>query len=104
MNLRADDINYNPVFFSYAIFDKVSDSVDLFSDKEHFNPLLALENVKIHEYEGITAALQDLCKAGTKIGVDKNKVNAELDLIIKDNCVSMENVVESIKACKTKIE
>jgi hypothetical protein len=104
MNLRADDINYNPVFFSYAIFNKLSDSVDLFSDKEHFNPDFTMENVLIHEYEGITAALQDLCKAGTKIGVDKNKVNAELDLIIKDNCVSMDNVVEGIKACKTKIE
>lgn len=63
-----------------------------------------MDNVKIHEYDGIKAALQDLCKAGTKIGVDKNKVNAELDLIIKDNCVNMDSVVEGIKACKTQIE
>lgn len=36
MNLRAEDIEYNPVFFSYAIFNKESNSVDLFADAAHW--------------------------------------------------------------------
>lgn len=60
-----------------------------------------MEDVTIHEYNSISKALKDLCAAGKKIGVDRNKVNAEFDLIIKDNSVNMDNVLETIKACKT---
>lgn len=102
MNLRASDIEYNPVFFSYAIFTKESGIVDLFTDKKHFEK--PLENVLLHDYNSINDHLKELVSQGAKIGVDKNKCNAELDLIIKDNSVNLDNVVETIKACKTQVE
>jgi Xaa-Pro aminopeptidase len=36
LNLRGSDIDFNPVFFSFAIFYKETNAVDLFVDQAHF--------------------------------------------------------------------
>lgn len=53
MNLRATDIEYNPVFFSYALFDKESGKIDLFTDEKHWVGAHGLEDVTIHKYDNI---------------------------------------------------
>jgi Xaa-Pro aminopeptidase len=35
LNLRGNDIQYNPVFFSYAIFYKATKTTELFVDDKH---------------------------------------------------------------------
>lgn len=58
-------------------------------------------NVTVAPYDSIIATLKALVASGQKVGVDRNKCNAELDLHIKDSFVNMDNMLETIKACKT---
>lgn len=54
LNLRGTDIEFNPVFFSYAIFHVATKSVDLFISEEKTTQVteyLSSINVKIKPYE-----------------------------------------------------
>jgi Xaa-Pro aminopeptidase len=54
LNLRGTDIEFNPVFFSYAIFHVATKSVDLFISAEKTTQVteyLSSINVKIKPYE-----------------------------------------------------
>lgn len=108
LNMRGMDIEFNPVFFSNAIFHMESKSVDLFIDASHFDETahayLKSINVTLKPYDDIVKELQLLVAVGKKIGYDSNKCNSELDLHISKNAVKKDNIVETIKACKTSVE
>ena len=63
LNLRGSDIDFNPVFFSFALFKKDTSSVDLFVDEIHFQneetkAYLQQINVTLKPYDSIDDALQ----------------------------------------------
>jgi Xaa-Pro aminopeptidase len=59
LNLRGNDIEFNPLFFSYLLFSKdtenINFSLDLFINKdkiseEHIQKYLSENNVQVHHY------------------------------------------------------
>lgn len=54
-------------------------------------------------YEAIETELKSRIANGI-VGYDANKCNSRLESIIKGACVKKDNVVETIKACKTQVE
>jgi len=101
LNLRGDDIEYNPLFFSYVLFhregskDNETYRADLFIDQvkvqeEAVLAHLAANNVSVHDYTGAVGKLQEYAaaheaaagdgaegatKAKKKISVDKKQIN-----------------------------
>ena len=110
VNMRGNDIKYNPVFFAYAIFFPSTEipSLRLFiteqkvSDvKEHLNE----NSIEIHDYSAITEHLKTLAAEKKKIGFDENSCNQLLFEAFKDaEPVNCDNVVEAIKAVKNPTE
>lgn len=55
LNLRGDDIQFNPLFFSYLIFHKEG-KADLFIEKSQVSDVekyLADNNITVHPYESV---------------------------------------------------
>ena len=86
MNIRADDIAYNPLAVSYAIV--YSDSAFLFINTKRVLPealsYLQENGVTVREYEEIDAALEGIDAAMT-ILVDPSSINYDLYTILKHN-------------------
>jgi Xaa-Pro aminopeptidase len=57
LNLRGNDIDFNPVFFSYLIFHPSTKKVDLFIDAVKLSDLpqgyLTENNITVKPYEAI---------------------------------------------------
>ena len=60
LNLRGNDIQFNPLFFSYAIFttndERNTYKVDLFLNQEKVKDILGYlqgNNIHVHDYNGI---------------------------------------------------
>jgi Xaa-Pro aminopeptidase len=108
LNLRGNDIEFNPVFFSYLVWSPKDFSAVLFCDEKHFGAetkeYLDLLNCKVQPYGDIVPYLQAQVQQKKKIGVDLNKCNSELRRHIATCMVEKNNVVELLKACKTQIE
>ncbi len=86
MNIRADDIAYNPLAVSYAIV--YSDSAFLFINTRRVLPealsYLKENGVTVREYEEIDAALEGINTAMT-ILVDPSSINYDLYTLLKNN-------------------
>ena len=86
MNIRADDIAYNPLAVSYAIV--YSDSALLFINTKRVLPealsYLKENGVTVREYEEIDAALEGIDTAMT-ILVDPSSINYDLYTLLKHN-------------------
>ena len=86
MNIRADDIAYNPLAVSYAIV--YSDSAFLFINTKRVLPealsYLKENGVTVREYEEIDAALEGIDAAMT-ILVDPSSINYDLYTLLKNN-------------------
>ena len=86
MNIRADDIAYNPLAVSYAIV--YSDSAFLFINTKRVLPealsYLKENGVTVREYEEIDAALEGIDAAMT-ILVDPSSINYDLYTLLKHN-------------------
>ena len=86
MNIRADDIAYNPLAVSYAIV--YSDSAFLFINTKRVLPealsYLKENGVTVREYEEIDAALEGIDTAMT-ILVDPSSINYDLYTLLKHN-------------------
>jgi len=107
LNLRGSDIDYNPVFFSYLIFNVKEKSSTLFieaSKVQWIGKYLEEHKVTVSPYEDIESALSELAKAGKKVAADLTKCNARLHPIIKDNFEDKQKCVDLLKACKNKTE
>ncbi len=83
-NLRGADIEYNPVFISYAVIEE--DKAHLFIDmekvtqdvREHLG-----DHVEIHPYEGIKDHLKNLSSRDIRIWIDPKTVNKWIMLLLK---------------------
>ncbi len=113
--MRGNDIKYNPVFFSYAIFNPstgegVPSSLNLFIhaskvQDESVQAHLKANNISVSDYSEITAHLKSLADAKKKIGFDENNCNQLLFESFKNSePVNTENIVEAIKAVKNPVE
>ena len=115
LNLRGDDIPYNPVFFSYALFCKNSDelSVKLFINKNKVDSpeiLKYLEENKIHlyDYKQIFDELENtsddlitfLDEESTNHRIYQKIINLKKG---KLNFIE-EDIIEDIKSVKNKVE
>lgn len=86
-NLRGSDVEYNPLFLSYAIV--TNEKISLFLKKEMLSSeakkCLDANNVEVFEYEDFTSALANISKSLVRI-FSGNRITA------KNYFAAMENV------------
>ena len=114
LNLRGNDIPYNPLFFSYALFYKTSEgfSTHLFVNKEKFNTeelnkYCTENNIKLFDYNEISQELKNLPKDFINI-IDEKTTNHRMYLDItktkKKTSFIREDIIENIKSVKNPVE
>lgn len=109
MNIRADDIAYNPFTISYAIV--YPESASLFINTKRVLPetlsYLKENGVEVHEYEEIDAALRNINTKMTML-VDLVGTNHDLYTILKENTFVTvkegEDTVTNLKGVKNETE
>ncbi|MCH3917667.1 MAG: aminopeptidase P family protein [Spirochaetia bacterium] len=106
MNLRGQDIEYNPVFMAYLLIG--TDSAYLFTSRKRFTSQL-LENVekevKVLDYDSAVDAIGHIVEPGSSVLLDRNMVNTLFSSILgKVNVVDEMNVTTLMKACKNEVE
>ena len=114
LNLRGNDIPYNPLFFSYALFYKTSEgfSTHLFVNKEKFNsPELSKycedNKIKLFDYKEILTELENTPKDIVNI-IDEKTTNHRMYINIEKNknetIFIQEDYIENIKYVKNPVE
>ena len=115
LNLRGNDIPYNPVFFSYAFFCKSSGkfSTKLFINKDKVDSPEILnyceENqIIIYDYKEIFQELQNMSDDLITF-LDQESTNHRMNEIIVNNKKGKtyfleEDIIEDIKSVKNKVE
>ena len=115
LNLRGDDIPYNPVFFSYALFCKKDNelSVKLFINKEKVNypeiiKYLEENKIIVYDYKQILDEL-DNSSDDLITFLDEESTNHRIYKRISDLKkgkihVLDEDIIEDIKSIKNKVE
>lgn len=105
LNLRGQDIAYNPVFFAYVLIEKLDNQskIHLFINETkvlHLTQYLNENSVEIHPYESISdfVALID-----EEITVDSSVCNYDLFLAIKKP-LSLSSIVTDLKSIKNPRE
>ena len=110
LNLRGNDIEYNPLFFSYLIFNnkKGELSSDLFVEAAKVDSLAEYfkgVSVTVHPYENIRGFLKDMPTCS--IRVDTGNCNYALyDTLVKAGHKvdsSDTNIIEHLKAKKNPV-
>lgn len=109
-NLRGSDIQYNPVFFAYAVV--TADSAVLFVHdsqidddvRKHLGP-----SVTIQPYESFFPYLKELCSSLTKtprpqVLISKRASLAVADAVGKDLAEIEQSIVTNLKAIKNDVE
>ena len=115
LNLRGDDIPYNPVFFSYALFCKNSDelSVKLFINKNKVDSpeilkYLEENKIQLYDYKQIFDELENtsddlitfLDEESTNHRIYQKIINLKKGIL---NFIE-EDIIEDIKSVKNKVE
>ena len=115
-NMRGNDIEYNPLFFSYMIFHNKKEGsdykVDLFISKNkvstpEVSQFLSDNNVTIHEYNQLGDKLTEYSAslASKKVVLDETSMNYKVYNLLKTQnfeIIHKDNVVELMKASKNK--
>ncbi len=108
LNLRGNDIAYNPVFISYLFVTK--EMAYLFTSDKRFDSLI-LENLKkdleIYPYESIITKLSQLLEKDKTILINEQKTNSLFEKLINDfnlNVINEIEVTTRLKACKNDTE
>ena len=107
VNLRGNDINYNPVFFSYLIFYPEKRAQLFIEASKLADPAvakhLADNKIEVLPYADVSRVLEELVK-DKKVAYDENSCNAELAEALKGNGVHADNIVQYTKALKNPVE
>ena len=89
LNLRGTDIDYNPVFFSYALFwpkrGPEESRLELFIDASKVSEIgdyLSGQKIQVRPYESISEELTRLSCQEIKVGVHVDSCNAELHRLL----------------------
>ncbi len=110
-NLRGSDIEYNPVFFAYAVVSM--ESVHLFIDDQKLTEEARthlIQNgmkVEIHEYEAIQQFLADLYPDGSNTGktwISSKSSYALVSCIPRRKCILQGTPAMMSKAVKNNTE
>lgn len=109
-NLRGKDIDYNPLFFSYAIIHKEEEkhTISLYINLKkvaHIGEYLAEKNIKCYPYDQI---FSDVSKDGkfkdTKFVIDEGGMNTRLyNSMVQENLINVEDLVGEIKMIKNEV-
>ncbi len=104
LNLRGDDITFNPVFLSYLIIN-TSSKHQLFVDKNKLNDeiikMLEKDDIIIHEYNEILDFVKCI---KDPILIDPNKVNYTLYKNLNTKIIKSDNPSLLLKAIKNDVE
>jgi Xaa-Pro aminopeptidase len=106
-NLRGSDINFNPVFLSYAIV--TLDKVYLYIDQNKLDTEAKshLQGIEIKEYDAIFSDLTDLSKfhSDKKVLIDKKCNLALINALHNEKMIEVQrNPIELAKAIKNETE
>jgi Xaa-Pro aminopeptidase len=107
LNLRGNDVLFNPVFLSYMIIDK--NKAQLFAKKEIFDEnivkALAEDNVEIKDYDSFYNALESL-ESGSAVMLDPAKVNCLITRSAAKNAsvIERESPIMLMKSVKNPVE
>ncbi|KAK6461049.1 X-Pro aminopeptidase [Scheffersomyces coipomensis] len=110
LNLRGQDIEYNPVFFSYLIITKFHGTT-LFIDKQRLSPeilvYLQLNDIKLESYDDFYPYLLNLSKEfsiNDKQLLVPNNSNWEVIRNLKCSYHQALSPIEEIKSIKNEVE
>ncbi len=106
LNLRGDDIEYTPVFFSYLMV--TPEKIILFADKNAFSEdiqtSLASDGVELSDYSAIYSAAAKI-PAKSRVLLDSTRVNYTLwKTLEKTIRVDRRNPTTTMKAVKNPVE
>lgn len=118
LNLRGNDISFNPLFFSYVIIhNKTADAsykVDLFIAKAKVaaadvSKHLADNNVTVHEYDQLLEKIKEYGGSlpGKKVVIDASNCNYQVNKALTDSgfeVIDKANICEALKAEKNKVQ
>ena len=103
LNLRGNDIDFNPVFYSFGIL-RENDFI-LFIDKEKINYDLKVDldesGVAIRDYDDVYSYLSE---SGKSIFVDTSFCNYNLFSSISGNITEGDDIINNAKTVKNQIE
>ncbi|KAK7198664.1 aminopeptidase P1 [Novymonas esmeraldas] len=109
-NLRGGDVDYNPVFYAYAIVDAEQEKVQLYVNLEKVTDAVRSacdDHIAFHPYEQFEADLRSLSK-GRKALVDERQTSEAVFRILKEAGAETVRVVcgpaQKLKAVKSDVE
>ena len=108
LNIRANDIECNPVALSYLLVFK--DRTEFFVQKDALSKdicdYLQTLNINVHEYDDITAYIEDQSKTDVKLLVDKGDASIRIARLLeqKYRIIYDTSPIELMKAVKNPVE
>ncbi|KAL7703980.1 metallo-peptidase Clan MG Family M24 [Lotmaria passim] len=109
-NLRGADVDYNPVFYSYAIVDATAEKVRLYVNLEKVTEEVrgtCADYIDFFPYEQFEADLKQLPK-GRKALVDERQTSEAVFRLLQDTGVETVRVLcgpaQKLKAVKNEVE
>ncbi|MCL4304325.1 aminopeptidase P family N-terminal domain-containing protein [bacterium] len=102
-NLRGTDVDYNPVFVSYAIVKE--DTAHLYVDLRKVTPKVRKhlgKFVRVHRYDAFGEAVKKLSKSRGKVWVHSGTASQWIfSLVGKARLLTERSPITLLKACKT---
>lgn len=106
LNLRGDDIPFNPLFYAYLLLGK--ESCFLFVNENKISPVtkesLSKENITILPYEALMDSIAHLGSNNTFIAHPESLNAAIYKIIPPERCLMHPNWIMELKAVKSKNE
>jgi Xaa-Pro aminopeptidase len=108
LNLRASDVEFNPLFLAYGILFK-NGEVELFIDEKRLSnlPSQALKKITAIQPDCFDLRIAVLRKTINKIQIDATSTNYWLYQVLEKNnfeIIFKNDVIEILKSCKNEIE
>ena len=115
LNLRGNDIEYNPLFFSYLLFHRDGDNhrVDLFINEDKVSEPQMAEylksiNVSVYGYDAIEGKLEEYSKLDSKkVSIDKSDCNYRKFSKLNElgfEVVDQKNLIPLLKCQKNEVQ
>jgi Xaa-Pro aminopeptidase len=101
LNIRAGDVDYNPVCISYCYISL--HEVIWFVDNTQLPDILPLDNIVVKPYETASSFLEKLEESNT-IAIDLSQLNVKIKSALKCKTVAITNPVVLKKSQKNPIE
>ncbi len=105
-NLRASDVSYNPVFYSYVLIG--ANQAWLFAEKSRFTTDVAAQLTPLFTlvaYENITDVLKEAVKADDLVYLSPERVSVYIEQALgKARLIKGRDITTDLKACKNETE